>query len=109
MICPCCGYTSDTKYNPSKKIRELRGRRSKHTKGLIRRVVNLIQTNILSDNELIREYYFWQSISKVPDDVVNWSIERYLESKKPLFDGKGFKYLTKIILNHQKDRGTLSK
>ena len=45
----------------------------------------------------------------MPDDVVNWSIERYLESKKPLFDGKGFKYLTKIILNHQKDRGTISK
>ena len=109
MICPCCGYADEPRYNPSKKIRELRGKRSKHTKGLIRRVVNLIQTNILSDNELIREYYFWQSISKVPDDVVNWSIERYLESKKPLFDGKGFKYLTKIILNHLKDRGTISK
>ena len=34
MICPCCGYADEPRYNPSKKIRELRGKRSKHTKGL---------------------------------------------------------------------------
>jgi len=109
MKCPCCGYTNGISFNPSKKILELKRPRSKHTKKLIRRAVNLIQTNIASDNELIKEYYFWQTISKVPDKVVDWSINRYLESKQPLFDGKGFKYLAQIILNHNKNRTTISK
>ena len=109
MKCPCCGYINGTSFNPSKKILELKRPRSKHTKKLIRRAVNLIQTNIASDNELIKEYYFWQTISKVPDKVVDWSINRYLESKQPLFDGKGFKYLAQIILNHNKNRTTISK
>ncbi len=109
MKCPCCGYVNGTSFNPSKKILELKRPRSKHTKKLIRRAVNLIQTNIASDNELIKEYYFWQTISKVPDKVVDWSINRYLESKQSLFDGKGFKYLAQIILNHNKNRTTISK
>ena len=109
MKCPCCGYVNGTSFNPSKRILELKRPRSKHTKKLIRRAVNLIQTNIASDNELIKEYYFWQTISKVPDKVVDWSINRYLESKQPLFDGKGFKYLAQIILNHNKNRTTISK
>tara|TARA_R110002020_G_scaffold130237_2_gene291433 strand:- start:23 stop:406 length:384 start_codon:yes stop_codon:yes gene_type:complete len=109
MKCPCCGYVNGTSFNPSKRILELKRLRSKHTKKLIRRTVNLIQTNIASDNELIKEYYFWQTISKIPDKVVDWSINRYLESKQPLFDGKGFKYLAQIILNHNKNRTTISK
>ncbi len=109
MKCPCCGYINGTSFNPSKRILELKRPRSKHTKKLIRHAVNLIQTNIASDNELIKEYYFWQTISKVPDKVVDWSINRYLESKQSLFDGKGFKYLAQIILNHNKNRTTISK
>ena len=109
MKCPCCGYANGISFNPSKKILELKRLRSKHTKKLIRRAVNLIQTNITSDNELIKEYYFWQTISKIPDKVVDWSINRYLESKQPLFDGKGFKYLAQIIINHNKNRTTISK
>ena len=109
MKCPCCGYTDDVPFNPSKKILELKRQRSKYTKKLIRRAVNLIQTNIESDNELIKEYYFWQTISNIPDRVVDWSISRYLESKKPLFDGKGFKYLAQIVINHNKNRTRISK
>ena len=109
MKCPCCGYINGTSFNPSKRILELKRARSKYTKKQIRRVVNLIQTNISSENELIKEYYFWQTISKIPDKVVDWSINRYLESKQALFDGKGFKYLAQIILNHNKNRTTISK
>ena len=109
MKCPCCGYINEVSFNPSKKILELKRNRGKHTKKLIRKAVNLIQTNITSDNELIKEYYFWQTISKIPDKVVDWSINRYLESKQSLFDGKGFKYLAQIILNHNKNRTTISK
>ena len=109
MICPCCGYNTEKSYNPSKKILELKRHRSRYTKKLIRRTVNIIQTNIESDNTLINEYYFWQTISKVPDDIVDWAINRYLENKKSIFAGKGFKYLAQVVLNHSKNRGTISK
>ena len=58
MQCPCCGYNDEGKYNPSKKIQKLRSKRSRHTKHLLRRVVNFIQTNVPSDNNLLKEYYF---------------------------------------------------
>ena len=109
MICPCCGYRDEAPFNPSKRILFLKRERSKHTKKKIRRVVNLIQTNIESDNTLIKEYHFWQTISKVPDIIVDWAIERYLENKSSAFAGKGFKYLAQIVLNHHKNRGTISK
>jgi len=109
MKCPCCGYTNETQYNPSKKIRELRSKRSRHTKKLLRRVVNFIQTNVPSDNSLIKEYYFYQGISKIKDEIVDWAITRYLENKKPVFSGKGFKYLAAVINNHHNNRDTVSK
>ena len=109
MICPCCGYNTEKSYNPSKKILELKRNRSRHTKKLIRRAVNFIQTNIPSENELINEYYFWQGISKIPDETVDWGIERYLENKSAVFAGKGFRYLSQIITNHYNNRDKISK
>ena len=108
-ICPCCGYSDEPSYNPSKRIQKLRSRRSRHTKNLLRRVVNFIQTNIPSDNNLIKEYYFYQGISKIEDEIVDWAILRYLENKTPVFNGKGFKYLAAVVVNHHKNRDTVSK
>ena len=108
MQCPCCGYSDEPSYNPSKGIQKLRSRRSRHTKNLLRRVVNFIQTNIPSDNNLIKEYYFYQGISKIEDGIVDWAILRYLENKTPVFSGKGFKYLAAVINNHHKNRNTVS-
>jgi len=33
---------------------------------------------------------------------------RYLENKTPVFSGKGFKYLAAVIINHHKNRDTVS-
>ena len=109
MKCPCCGYTDETQYNPSKKIREFRSKRSKPTKKLLRQVVNFIQTNIPSDNTLIKEYYFYQGISHIDDETLDWAILRYLENKKTAYAGKGFRYLAAVILNHHNNRDTVSK
>ena len=106
--CPACGYSNEGAYNPSRKIQELRGQRSKHTKKLMRRAVNFIQTNVPSDNNIMGEYYFYQSISKINDKTVDWAILRYLANKKPVFSGKGFKYLAAVINNHHKNRNTVS-
>ena len=108
--CPCCGYIKQTAktFNPSRKIAELKRRRSKSVRKAIRDVVNKITTHIPSDNQLIKEYYFYQSISKVDGRIVKWGIERYVEASGYL-KGKGFKYLTQIILNHNSNRESMIK
>ena len=102
MKCPSCGYDSEKKFNPSRKIQELRLRRSKYTRSLLKKTVNKITVNIPSDNSLMQEYYFYQSISEISDDVVDWTINWYLQ-KEPYFTGKGFKYLKQMIFNHEKN------
>ena len=109
MKCPCCGYTDEVQYNPSKKIRELRSKRSRTTKKLLRKVSNFIQTNIPSDNSVIKEYQFLQGISHINDDTIDWAVNRYLENKAPVFAGKGFRYLSAIILNHHKNKDRVSE
>ena len=108
--CPCCGYIKQTAktFNPSRKIAELKRRRSKSVRKASRDVVNKITTHIPSDNQLIKEYYFYQSISKVDGRIVKWGIERYVEASGYL-KGKGFKYLTQIILNHNSNRESMKK
>ena len=108
--CPCCGYIKQTAktFNPSRQIAELKRRRSKSVRKAIRDVVNKITTHIPSDNQLIKEYYFYQSISKVDGRIVKWGIERYVEGSGYL-TGKGFKYLTQIILNHNSNRESMKK
>ena len=108
MKCPSCGYDSEKKFNPSRKIQELRLRRSKYTRSLLKKTVNKITVNIPSDNSLMQEYYFYQSISEISDDVVDWTINWYLQ-KEPYFTGKGFKYLKQMIFNHEKNKDTLIK
>jgi len=106
-ICPCCGFSEKEIYNPSKKIRELRGKRSKHTKKLLRMAINVIQSNIPSDNNLKSEYYFYQSISEIKDNATEYIVSQFLQNKHYL-KGKGFKYLTAMCLNHKKNRETIS-
>ena len=105
--CPACGYEK-AKYNPSTRIRELRGKRSKPTKNIIRKAINNIQVNVPSDNNTQSEYYFYQSISKIEDMALEWVINQFIQSKHYL-KGKGFKYLTAMCLNHDKNRRTISQ
>ena len=108
--CPCCGYSKPTSkaFNPSRKIAELKRERSKSTRKIMRQVVSNITTNIPSENELIKEYYFYQGISKVSDAVVKYGIEAYTNSNSH-YKGKGFKYLTQIILNHKLNKNKLKE
>ena len=105
--CPCCGYIKGTK-NPSKLIADLRRKRSKSTKSIMRKVSNRIATSIPSENIIMKEYFFYQGVSKVKDEIVRWGIERYLESKA-YYKGKGYKYLTHIILNNNTNRDKMKR
>lgn len=108
MKCPACGYSDEQKYNPSKRIIELRKKRSRVTKKLMRLVINKIQTNIPSENTLIKEYYFYQSVSNIKDEQVDYGIARFIDSKQYL-KGKGFKYLDAIIKTHDKNKEIILK
>ena len=108
--CPCCGYIKQTTktFNPSRAIAQLRRKRTKSVKKAIRDIVNKITTHIPSENNLTKEYYFYQSISKVDGRIIKWGIERYVGSSGHL-KGKGFKYLTQIILNHNSNRESMKE
>ena len=108
--CPCCGYSKPTAktFNPSRQIAELRRERSKSTRKIMREVVSKIATNIPSENELIKEYYFYRSVSKVSNEIVKYGIGIYLNSNA-YYKGKGFKYLTQIILNHKLNKNKLKE
>ena len=108
MICPCCGYNDESSYNPSKKITELRRVRSRHTRKTLNKVVNRIMASIPSDNEVLAEYRFYQTISKVSDEVVEHILYSYLK-RQIYLHGKGFNYLAAMILNHNKNRDVISK
>ena len=106
--CPACGYNFGKDFNPSSKIQELRLKRGKHTRSLLKKLVNKITVNIPSDNTLMQEYYFYQSISNVHDDVIEWTVNWYLQQKF-YYTGRGFKYLKQMIFNHEKNKDTLIK
>tara|TARA_R110000824_G_scaffold65022_1_gene169699 strand:- start:13897 stop:14286 length:390 start_codon:yes stop_codon:yes gene_type:complete len=105
--CPVCGYQKEAKYNPSKQIMQLKRIRTKYTRKLLIKVVNLIMASIPSENDINREYMFYQSISKIDDGLVEYIVNRYL-SEKTYHKGKGFKYLTAMILNFKANRETVS-
>ena len=106
--CPCCGYSKQAQFNTSRKIAELRKERSKSTKSIMRKVVSNITTNIPSENSITKEYYFYQGVSKVSDEVVKYGIGQYLNGNY-YYKGKGFKYLTQIILNHNSNKDNLKE
>ena len=108
MKCPCCGFDFEKKFNPSKKIHSLKSKRSKHTRKLLKQAINNITTNVPSDNSLIKEYYFYQSISNIEDNIVDWTVNWFLE-QKPYLKGKGFRYLITMVFNHEKNRDKLQK
>lgn len=108
MKCPSCGYTDEKDYNPSRKIALLRRKRSKVTKRLMQRAVNAIQTNIPSENEILKEYYFYQSLSNIKDEQIDYGIARYIDSKQ-YYKGKGFRYLLAIIKSHDTNKEVIKK
>ena len=108
MICPCCGWTDEPKYNPSRKIIELKKLRSRYTKRLLSKAVNMIMSSIPSENEVLKEYYFYQTISKVEDEQVDHIISMFLKQKSYL-QGKGFKYLSAMIKNHELNKDLIQK
>ena len=65
-------------------------------------------SNIPSDNDILAEYRFYQTISKVKDEIVEHILYGYL-NRQLYLQGKGFNYLAAMITNHNKNRDIISK
>ena len=100
LLCPKCGHDllkdNKKKWNPRKRITELRLKRSSTINRLLTQCINLIKKNIPSENDATKEYYFLKNIEKSPDIVIRVGIHRFMESYYYL-QNKGFNYLSKII------------
>ena len=67
-----------------------------------------IQTKVPSENSQYKYFYFLQGISKVSDNIVSWSIERF-KIDNHINNTRGFAYLRSIIFNEEKNRDTRLK
>ena len=102
MKCPCCGYNFDKEYNPSMRIIKLLSKRSRQCKSYLRKSMDAIESEVLSDSTPNARFRFLQAISKVEDDVVMYIIARFILHKLYL-QGYGYNYLRSMILTEQKN------
>jgi hypothetical protein len=106
--CPCCGYVFNRKYDPTQEIGKLIAKRSLGARSCLRKILLLINKNLPSDMTRDMQYKFLQGISIANDNVIKWAVDRYLEEGH-LTKGRGLAYLKSMILNHSKNRTTMSK
>jgi|13_taG_2_1085334.scaffolds.fasta_scaffold97492_2 hypothetical protein len=101
--CPCCGFEPDKKYNFTNKIRELLLKRNRTARKLLTNISLKIQTKVPSENSQHKYFYFLQGINKINDDIVVWSIKRFIVDNH-MNNTRGFAYLRSIIFNEDKNR-----
>ena len=106
--CPCCGFEPDKKYNFTNKIRELLLKRNRTARKLLTNISLKIQTKVPSENSQHKYFYFLQGINKINDDIVVWSIKRFIVDNH-MNNTRGFAYLRSIIFNEDKNRDTRLK
>ena len=100
MKCEACGHDNGRKYNPIKRIISLLQVRGENTicHRRLKRVIKLIRSNINSDKDNQKTFYFLQAISKIPDETVKRVIHKY-NMDEHVYSGKGFAYLQQMIVS----------
>jgi len=98
MKCEACGHETGRKYNPTRRIISLLEERDQLCQRRLQRVIKLIRSNISSDKNNQKTFYFLQAISKIPDITVERIIHQY-NMDEHVYQGKGFAYLQKMIIS----------
>ena len=98
MKCEACGHETGRKYNPTKRIISLLEERDQICQKKLQRVIKLIRSNISSDKNNQKTFYFLQAISKIPDITVERIIHQY-NMDEHVYQGKGFAYLKQMIMS----------
>ena len=98
--CPVCGYEFGKVIELSNdEIKNIMKDKPESLLTSLRFVVSLIKKNIPSDDNSKSQNMFLRSIAKCNQYV----------SSGYVYQGKGFKYLRKMIINHELDRKEISK
>tara|TARA_X000001382_G_scaffold64109_1_gene44384 strand:+ start:251 stop:679 length:429 start_codon:yes stop_codon:yes gene_type:complete len=98
MKCEACGHETGRKYNPTRRIISLLEERDQICQRRLQRVIKLIRSNISSDKNNQKTFYFLQAISKIPDITVERIIHQY-NMDEHVYQGKGFAYLKQMIMS----------
>ena len=98
MKCEACGHETGRKYNPTRRIISLLEERNQLCQRRLQRVIKLIRSNISSDKDNQKTFYFLQAISKIPDMTVERIIHQY-NIDEHVYQGKGFAYLKQMIMS----------
>jgi hypothetical protein len=78
--CPACGYNISESYNISAEINKLLEERNKGTIKYLNKIATTITQNIPSENR--SSYFrFLFGIKDIDNNVVEWAIERYYQSR----------------------------
>ena len=102
MKCEACGHETGRKYNPTRRIISLLEERNQLCQKKLQRVIKLIRSNISSDKNNQKTFYFLQAISKIPDITVERIIHQY-NMDEHVYQGKGFAYLKQMIMSGYKN------
>ena len=102
MKCEACGHETGRKYNPTRRIISLLEERDQLCQKKLQRVIKLIRSNISSDKNNQKTFYFLQAISKIPDITVERIIHQY-NMDEHVYQGKGFAYLKQMIMSGYKN------
>lgn len=108
MKCEACGHETGRKYNPAKRIISLLEERNQLCQRRLQRVIKLIRSNISSDKDNQKTFYFLQAISKIPDITVERIIHQYNISEH-VYQGKGFAYLKQMIISGYENEDKMLK
>jgi len=100
--CPCCGYEFGRKYNPSMEIISLMSKRDQITKNMINQACSYIQSEVPSDDDIMKRFKFMQGISHVNNDNIQYTIARFVLHKLYM-QGYGYSYLRSMIVREHND------
>lgn len=101
--CPICGYSERADRNYQLACKTLFDFRKESTKKLIKTIYQKIVPHVPSDRNVKTMYKFLQKISKVEDNVITRTIDRYMSDGLYLKQ-YGLAYLGTMILNEGKNR-----
>jgi uncharacterized C2H2 Zn-finger protein len=105
--CPRCGFLLDEKEKKAygNNIRQKTLNYSRLTRRLLNKVSTLIMTNIPSDNSQKNYVQFLTLVKDVDENVLRRILSNYLE-KNYAQQGKGFRYLSSMILTENQNKDT---
>ena len=103
--CPVCGYyLGRKKVNFSMEITVLSKGFSPMTRKLLRSASSQIMSNIPSDNDQRKYFFFLQALQVVKDEnIIRWGLNKFHRDGCAL-KGKGFSYLKQMVFNENTNR-----